>query len=194
MSIKYHPNPTSVSPWAVYLQNGQLYFQTVGWHAIQSEPPNLSDAVIAFYHIIYGLDTNGDIFRWQGGSSWAKDNDAKNVASLTSDAAGNLYCVNQNGQVYVKYSPSANWHLWDENIPGQAGDVPQIWKYTVKEGDWLWKIVRIEYGTNDPTTISNYVQQIEDLNPVPDTTNCVVPWDGDWDHLCIGMVLKMPPK
>jgi hypothetical protein len=187
MVTKYHHNPDTASPYqAVFLNNGQTYVHTpVRWQALQNEPADLVDIVIAFHTWIFGLDAKGFVWKWDN-NKWEKDPDAKNVVDLTSDHVG-LWAVNKDGQVYVKTNLAINakWSKADEHIPQQAGDVSPSWEYIVKPGDYLWKIVRNEYKTwgNDLATAS-IVAQVKLLNK-----NIA-----NWDLLQIGIKLNMPPK
>jgi nucleoid-associated protein YgaU len=185
MNTKLFHNPDISSQYkAVFLRNGQAYLHTpTQWQALQTEPKNLTDVVIAFSNAIFGLDGQGFVWKYEG-NKWEKDAVAKNVVSLASNNIG-LWCVNTDGQVYVKTSPSPNvaWSKVDENIPTQAGDV--TWEYIVQPGDWLWKIVRCEYGTGvDYAKTAVIAEQIKLLNPK------IL----DWDTLQPDTKLKMPTR
>ena len=67
----------------------------------------------------------------------------------------------------------------DDKYSGTGtGSTSGTWNYTVKQGDWLFKISRDQFGTD------TRVKDIKALNP--SITN--------WDQLKPGQVLKMPAK
>jgi hypothetical protein len=184
MNKKYSVNPTATQPTAVYLQDGQVFYtNSTQWYGVKNEPANLIDVAIAFQNGIYALDGQGHIHRWLGAQNWQQDPDAQNVVSLTNDATGHLWCVNTQGQVYYKPTISSQWQFVDCDIPIKASD--GVWEYTVRKGDWLWKIVTTEYCTaNNHVLTASIVERVKLLNPNV----------GNWDVIQAGLKLKMPPR
>lgn len=183
MNKRYVLNPTSTQPAAAFLQDGQVYYTNSSeWYSVKGEPQNLIDVTIAFQNI-YGLDGQGHVHRWVGAQTWQQDPDAQNVVALTNDAKGHLWCVNTQGQVYCKTTINATWQFVDCEIPNKAGE--GVWEYTVRKGDWLWKIVSLEYCTgNNHGLTGAIIERIKLLNPT-------VP---NWNMIQPGLKLKMPPR
>jgi hypothetical protein len=184
MNKKYVVNTTAAQPAAIFLQDGQVYYSnTTQWYAVKNEPGNLIDVTIAFQNNIYGLDGQGHVHRWLGAQNWQQDSDAQNVVSLTNDSSGHLWCVNTQGQVYCKPNMTSPWQFVDCDIPTKVSE--GAWEYTVRKGEWLWKIVTTEYCTaNNHTLTASIIERIKLLNP--GTTN--------WNAIQPGMKLKMPPR
>jgi hypothetical protein len=184
MNKKYSVNPTTTQPTAVFLQDGQVYYKnSLDWYSLKGEPKNLIDVTIAFDNNIYGLDGQGHVHRWVGAETWQQDLEAKNVVALTNDGTGHLWCVNTQGQVYCKPTMNSPWQYVEADIPTKAAD--GVWDYTVRQGDWLWKIVSMEYcpGSNHSLTAS-IIERIKVLNP------SIV----NWNMIQPGLKLKMPPR
>ncbi|RPJ01954.1 MAG: hypothetical protein EHM39_02550 [Chloroflexi bacterium] len=188
MQYKYSANPnSSMPPYAVLLNSGQVYFQFFNggsWYAAQKEPPNLVDVVIAANQIC-GLDNQGFVYYYRNvmpAPVWDKDPVASLGVSLSSHDNGLLFCTNQHGEVWARwlYAASSTWN----KIPITLTP-PPTWNYTVKQGEHLLMIVRREYstGTNDALAWA-IAEQVKVLNPA----------HGNWDLLKVGEVLVMPAK
>jgi hypothetical protein len=184
-SVKYsqlHEN-------AVMLQSGQVYIKTFGtaWFPAMNEPANLVDVAIAPGPRVYALDSGGTIYRYNW-INWEKDANAKNVVGISADEDGNLWCVANTGQVFLNANgaPLGQWSKVYDNVPKESGEATgQVWEYTVQLDEWLYKIVRAQYGTgsNDRKTAA-IVEQIKRMNPAI----------GDGENIIVGTKLKMPPK
>jgi nucleoid-associated protein YgaU len=176
------------SNFQVYLQNGQVFIYTLGtWVAATNEPANLIQAIIGPFNSVWGVDQGGRVYRYNG-TTWDQDPNARNVVSLSCDHPNDyLWCATNTGEVFVHYpsTPFGTWmKVWGD-IPALAGTPGMVWEYTVKAGDWLYKIVRAEYGTGaDNVKTGQIVAEIIRLNPAIGPAGNIKPGDK----------LKMPPK
>lgn len=176
-----------------YLENGQVYFYAPSpyvWQRTENPPDNLTDIAITQHGDLYVLRTDGHIYLYDRRTkTWQRESgQIENVRSIAYYIPNHwLLCTTENGTLWYcdLYTPplSRQWAETQHRHIADFGGV-LIWEYEVKPGDWLFKIVRVVYGTTtDYTKTSALVDQVVALNPGLNP-----------DKIEPGQKLKMPPK
>lgn len=176
-----------------YLKDEQVYFYAPSpyvWQCAENAPANLTDIAITQGGELFALCTDGYIYEYnKAGKAWKRESgQASGISAVAYYVPNNwLLAVAADGTLWYcdLYAPPADRH-WAETQHKHISEAAAslVWEYVVQPGDWLFKIVRTQYGTtNEFTKTSTLVGQIVGLNPG------IIP-----DRLEVGQRLRMPPK
>lgn len=200
MAAKLVISPTG-SGFAVHLNDDKVsIIRNIGVMETPAAPDktHFIDVAVGYDDTIYALGANGWIYSYYDPTnSWIREagkaSNARAIAAVPDEPHALIAAVSDDKIWQIDFSQaSPNWSVnsrysTQTEVPPTVGNAPMgQWEYSVKEGDWLYKIVREQYGTAaDPRKTARLVQSIIWLNPqIQANANLIQP----------GQVLKMPSR
>jgi hypothetical protein len=133
------------------------------------EPANVVDLAIT-RTALYALDSAGSIHSYSltaPKGKWAKDVVAKDVVGISADHYGNVWCMNQGGEIFGSLMALGGNMPWERVTDLGAGAAQPGWTYTVLPNDGIYQIIRGHYKVTDQPTLKRIADEIVRLNQLP---------------------------